>query len=107
MELLSNYTLPHGQAVAIGMAAAGELAVMLGLWKKEDLRRQNDLLSLLELPVKVPAKYNTCDLVAAMRRDKKNRNGATRVVLCSAIGSALLPQSVDEEALTAAWEKIR
>ena len=107
VELLSNYTLPHGQAVSIGMAAAGELAVMQGIWKREDLCRQNNLLAALDLPVKVPAKYLTCDLVSAMRRDKKNSNGTTRVVLCSAIGEALLPAGVPENELAAAWEKIR
>lgn len=107
VELLSNYTLPHGQAVAIGMAAAGALAVMLGVWKQEDLKRQNQLLAALDLPVKVPSGYSTSDLVAAMRRDKKNQNGVIRTVLCSAIGSALLPVDAGEKDLAAAWEKIR
>ena len=107
VELLSNYTLPHGQAVAIGMAAAGALAVMRGIWKQKDLDRQNKLLAALNLPVKVPAGYNTSDLVAAMRRDKKNQNGVIRTVLCSGIGSALLPVDTDEKELAAAWEKIR
>ena len=107
VELLSNYTLPHGQAVAIGMAAAGTLAVKLGVWQKSDLERQNRLLSLLDLPVRLAAKYHTCDLVAAMRRDKKNQNGVAKIVLCSAIGSALLPVEADEKDLTAAWEDIR
>lgn len=107
VELLSNYTLPHGQAVSIGMAAAGELAVMLGVWKKTDLERQNNLLAALGLPIRVSAKYHTCDLVSAMRRDKKNQNGMTKVVLCSGIGSALLPAGCDEKDLAAAWEKIR
>ena len=107
VELLSNYTLPHGQAVAIGMAAAGALAVMRGIWKQKDLDRQNKLLAALNLPVKVPAGYNTSDLVAAMRRDKKNQNGVIRTVLCSGIGSARLPVDTDEKELAAAWEKIR
>ncbi|MBR7103332.1 MAG: 3-dehydroquinate synthase [Lentisphaeria bacterium] len=107
VELLSDYTLPHGQAVAAGMAAAGELAVMLGVWSKECVRRQKALLNMLELPVKIPGKYNTCDLVAAMRRDKKNLNGRTRVVLCSDIGCAQLPVEADEKDLTEAWERIR
>jgi 3-dehydroquinate synthase len=107
VELLSNYTLPHGQAVSIGMAAAGELAVMLGVWKKTDLEQQNKLLAAFGLPVKVPAKYRTCDLVAAMRRDKKNQNGITKVVLCPEIGSAMLPVDSDEKDLAAAWEKIK
>ena len=107
VELLSNYSLPHGQAVSIGMAAAGELAVMLGVWQRTDLERQNRLLAALGLPIKVPAKYRTCDLVAAMRRDKKNQNGITKVVLSPEIGSALLPVDSDEKDLAAAWEKIK
>lgn len=107
VELLSSYTLPHGQAVAVGMAAAGELAVLRGVWKREDADRQNRLLAALGLPVKVPPRCLACDLVNAMRGDKKNVGGAIRVVLCSGIGSSNLPEAADEKELLAAWEAIR
>ncbi|MBQ9501931.1 MAG: 3-dehydroquinate synthase [Lentisphaeria bacterium] len=107
VELLSDYTLPHGQAVAIGMAAASHLAVLRGLWKQSDADRQNRLLSRLGLPVKVPPRCRTCDLVNAMRADKKNVGGAIRVVLCSAVGSSRLPEAAGDGELAAAWEMIR
>lgn len=107
VELLSNYTLPHGRAVAIGMAAAGELAVMRGVWKKEDAQRQKNLLCALGLPVSLPAGYDTAALIAAMRRDKKNSNGEIKVVLCSGIGEAMLPVGVGESELFRAWEMIK
>ncbi len=107
VELLSNYTLPHGQAVAVGMAAAAELAVMRGLWTRSDADRQNRLLARLGLPVKVPPRFRACDLVNAMRADKKNSGGSIRVVLCSAIGTSRLPEAADENELAAAWEMCR
>ena len=107
VELLSNYTLPHGQAVSIGMAAAGELAAAAGIWQPEDALRQKQLLVRLNLPVRLAPGYKTGELIGAMMRDKKNLNGSIRAVLCDKIGNAMLPAAFSAEELAAAWEKIR
>ena len=107
LELLSNFAIAHGEAVSVGMAAAGELACQRGVWSRNDLLRQNRLLESLGLPVHLPGEFDVSDLISAMRRDKKNQNNAIRVVLCSAIGSALLPIAVPEEEIARAWEAIR
>jgi 3-dehydroquinate synthase len=74
----------HGEAVAIGMNYAGSLAVQKGLWRDEDLQRQNTLIGSLGLP-----QHSTRDpkaLVNAMRYDKKAEGGRIMFVLPARIG---------------------
>ncbi len=51
VESLTNYEqLVHGEAVAIGMVAAGKIAVEMGLWNKEELQLQYKLICKTGLP---------------------------------------------------------
>ncbi len=74
IEALSNFSVTHGNAVAIGMAIAMKIAVANGVCPKEDLDR---LLALLEkegLPTKT--EYTAQQLAEIALCDKK-RSGAT------------------------------
>ena len=77
----------HGEAVALGMAAAAHLGVASGITPGALAERQNRLLELLGLPIRadhlpVPA------ILDKLRYDKKIRNGRLRFVLTPQIGSA-------------------
>lgn len=74
----------HGEAVAIGMNCAGSLAVKKGFWRDEDLKRQNNLIGSLGLPLQ--SNHDPMDLVKAMRYDKKAEGGGIMVVLPARIG---------------------
>jgi 3-dehydroquinate synthase len=95
----------HGEAVAAGMAMAGEMSVRLG-WL--DDASQNRIVSLLHaagLPV-TPPPVGAQVLLDHMRLDKKTRAGQLNLVLLEAIGAALVtadfPESVLMETLGAA-----
>jgi len=47
IELLSNFKLTHGEAVALGMYFESKIAVELGIMNKHDCDRQNHLLKKL------------------------------------------------------------
>ena len=57
----------HGEAISIGMNIAGEIAIEKGLWSKEELERQKNLLKSYDLPTEIP-KINKEDGVI---RDKE------------------------------------
>lgn len=88
VETLGGYQLfNHGEAVAIGMGMAADLAVHLGLADAEFARRQDALLQRLGLPVRLPPGAVRADAVlAAMHSDKKAQGGRLRLVLPRAPG---------------------
>ena len=88
LETLTEYgTLLHGEAVAIGMEVAGQIAAARGLLTNEHALRQHVLLQALNLPVRCPG-IDTESVLEKMQRDKKVRAGRTRWVLPTRIGHA-------------------
>jgi 3-dehydroquinate synthase len=82
-------TFKHGEAVSLGMAAAGELAARLGVASRRTIERQNRLLARAGLPLKAPA-LAVPDVLAKLLYDKKISDGKLRFVLTSRIGVASL-----------------
>ncbi|MDD3153534.1 MAG: 3-dehydroquinate synthase [Victivallaceae bacterium] len=98
VELLSHFAVPHGEAVAMGMAAAGAFALQKGLWTDEELERQNALLAALGLPDAMPPQAMSKAIVECMRHDKKNSFGHIALVLPEALGRGrVLPDAAPEE----------
>ncbi|MCX7569392.1 3-dehydroquinate synthase [Tumebacillus sp. DT12] len=97
VESLARYgTFTHGDAVAIGMAAAADLSVALGLMARTDADEIIALLSRAGLPVRIPRDLPAGELIAAMRQDKKAVGGSLTFVLCREIGQAEVVRRVDE-----------
>lgn len=92
MEKLSNFTLPHGEAVSIGMVAENRLAVGKNLLKENDAVRIENLLKRLKLPTKIPAEFSDQELKRAMDMDKKNIGGKLCFALPIKIGKAKVIQ---------------
>jgi 3-dehydroquinate synthase len=86
LEQASNYQLPHGEAVALGLVAECELAEQLGVAPSGLSRRVGALLDRLGLPRRLPERLEPGALLAGMRADKKNRGSQLRFALASAIG---------------------
>ncbi len=76
----------HGEAIAIGMTMAGELARRMGLWPESCQLRQTSLLRNLGLPTAF-AEVAARDLIAAMQMDKKTEHGKLNFILPTRIGS--------------------
>ncbi len=100
VEAVSEYEMAHGSAVAIGMAAAAELAVLKGLM---DTREKERLVSLIQdfgLPVSIPPEYDRTRIREFLQADKKTVGGRVFFVLPTAIGRVIITDEVEEEMLT-------
>lgn len=87
VESLTGYRLiNHGEGVAIGMVAAGKLAVELQMWQQEDAARQDALIQKAGLPTQLPAGLDNQAIIDALQTDKKVKDGEVRFVLPSQIG---------------------
>lgn len=85
IEHVTSYRTSHGAAVAVGLRAAGLLALRMERFSSAEYLRVLALLSLLRLPLVSPSD-DVAALFAAMQHDKKARAGILRFVLPRALG---------------------
>ena len=83
-ERAGRYRVSHGAGVAVGLRAAGLLALRLGRWSEAEHFRMLALLALLRLPLLV--EEDPAAVLAAMRVDKKKRDGELRFVVPRSLG---------------------
>ena len=96
-ETLTGYSqLLHGEAVAMGMQCAAELAVRLGRLDAEVATRQRRLLEALGLPVQ-PLPLDPEQVLEVMRHDKKVSHGRLRFTMPDRIGHGELVEGVPTE----------
>ncbi len=89
LESLTQYkTYRHGEGVALGMVAAGRIAVALGLWDQESCTRQEQLLKKAKLPTTLPETLDIERCIALTKGDKKVLDGRVRFILPLSVGSS-------------------
>ena len=88
VEACSDYAVPHGQAVAIGLAAISRAAAKRGMLPEEDCSRILKLLKIYELPTELL--YGTEELFAAAQIDKKNTGDTMRLIVPHAVGDCVI-----------------
>ena len=86
VEAASNYTLLHGQAIAIGMVAEAKIGVRLGLTEEPDANLLASVIELFGLPARIAGIAPATRLFETMRHDKKSRGGEIRLSLIRKIG---------------------
>jgi 3-dehydroquinate synthase len=97
VETLSGYgTYLHGEAVGLGMLAAGALSRHLGLWSAQEESRQRALIASAGLPLTWPP-LDPGAVLACLQGDKKVRQGKARFVLPVAIGQVVIRDDIDPE----------
>jgi len=105
VETHSKYNLRHGEAVAIGMIFAAELANVKGLLSKEAVDRHRAILQKLALPISYD-RGAWSELLPALSLDKKARGNAVRFVGLSKIGETLRIENPSDEDLFLSYERL-
>ncbi len=80
LEIEGEFDLLHGEAVAIGLVYAAELARLLGRIDDERVAEHRRVVSAYDLPQVLPAGTRPEELVALFERDKKSTDGVTFVL---------------------------
>jgi len=86
IESASDYSLKHGQAVAIGMVFAAHLSERQGLASTGLAEALRETLAGLGLPVEIPPGLDRQRILNAVGVDKKRHGGKVRWVLPVHIG---------------------
>ncbi|UFJ42777.1 3-dehydroquinate synthase [Brevibacillus humidisoli] len=96
-EALLDYgTLNHGEAIAIGMGLAADVAERMGLAPEGTAKRTRQLLQRFELPVAWPQQLTPEAVLEVMRRDKKSVGGKLVLILPRAIGRVEIVKEIEE-----------
>jgi 3-dehydroquinate synthase len=93
LEVLSDFSLRHGEAIGIGMIAAARVAAQLGRADPSLAGRIATALAGWRLPVRCPP-FSVGEIWAAMAHDKKRRGRSLHWVLPHAIGQVELANDV-------------
>lgn len=80
IEIAGDHDLRHGEAVAVGLIFAAELARRLGRIDDGRVAEHRRVVAAYDLPDSLPTGLPTTELVALMARDKKALDGITFVL---------------------------
>jgi 5-deoxy-5-amino-3-dehydroquinate synthase len=80
LEIAGGFDLRHGEAVAIGLVYAAELAHMLGRIDADRVAEHRRVVGAYDLPTALPAGSDRDELVTLFGRDKKALDGVTFVL---------------------------
>ncbi|BCN31193.1 3-dehydroquinate synthase [Anaeromicropila herbilytica] len=105
IEKLMNFTLLHGECVAIGMAAAAHLSYNKGYLTKEELTDILETIHEFELPTTV-SNLDPNDIVKASKNDKKMEAGKIKFILLNGIGNAIIDDTITDEDMLKALSMI-
>ena len=109
LEQASDYQLPHGEAVGLGLIVECHLAERLGLAPAGLAGRVAGLLTRLGLPGRLQNRADPSRLLDTMTRDKKNRDSEIHFALPARLGqmhraggwTTAVPEEAIREALAA------
>jgi 5-deoxy-5-amino-3-dehydroquinate synthase len=80
LEIAGRFDLRHGEAVAIGLVYAAEVATRLGRIHEDAVAHHRHIVASYDLPATLPAGADPDELLALMARDKKALIGLTFVL---------------------------
>lgn len=92
----------HGEAISLGLRAATWLSLQKSGLAAADGARLLRCLAAFELPLKLPADFDSNALLDIAAKDKKFEQGAIRFVLLRALGDAFVSCDITAEDMRAA-----
>lgn len=102
IEKLMDFTLHHGQCVAIGMVASSYLSYKKGYLSKEELDDIKKTITSFGLPISLKnSKLSAKEILDTTRSDKKVEMGTLKFILLSEVGTAYIDTTLSEEDLLA------
>ncbi len=97
IENESENTVRHGEAVAMGLAAATHLSAKLGYCDHHLRNRIDTVLEKVGLPNRIPKALSPQSILDAMSRDKKRLSHSVRLVLPVKVGQVLVIDNVSNQ----------
>jgi 3-dehydroquinate synthase len=106
VESYTDYSVPHGRAVSMGISVETTLSHRMKLLSAEEKERILLLLDHFGLPTRIPNDYDREELVGLMHSDKKAEEGRIAMILPTAIGTVLVRRSIPPSLIESALEEV-
>jgi 3-dehydroquinate synthase len=106
VEAASGFALAHGQAVAIGMVAAAELAVAKRIFAQPEASKLREVIAAYGLPVTIPDYLDQETVRSYLKTDKKAVGGRPFFVLPTGIGTVTITDEVADELISQVIRKL-
>ena len=107
IEKFMDFSLLHGECVAIGMVAASYLSYLRKNISEESLNEIISIIKAYHLPAFVDIKseqvtLNSTELISIVKHDKKMISGQIRFILLKELGNAYIDKTVTDDEMTKA-----
>ncbi|MBN2098052.1 MAG: iron-containing alcohol dehydrogenase [Dehalococcoidia bacterium] len=107
LESVSDFRIPHGQAVVAGMVLANDIAQRRGILSEEKRRFIETRLLLPSLKVKAkPSDLDAMDIIDAISKDKKRIGSGLVLVMLTEAGEMVRANDVEAQEVRAALEEV-
>lgn len=107
LEAESAYTISHGVAVSLGMAAAIRVSEKLYDFPGEERNRIETLMEIVGLPCRIPHEVRTDGILSRLKMDKKKEGNVIHFVLLKKMGMPFVNGGVPESVLRETLEGLR
>jgi len=101
VEAASQFSLPHGFAVAIGMTAAARIAVLKSILSEEKAQETIELIKQYKLPTEIPKTLDRKLIKSYLLSDKKNIGGKIFYILLTDNEGIIITDEVSESQVDA------
>lgn len=105
IEKLMNFSLYHGECVALGMLAALEISRMRKNISDKEIEDAKKIFETYEFPMSVSG-ITANDVVLTSKNDKKMDAGKIKFVLLESVGNAYIDTTVTDEEMKRALEVV-
>ncbi len=106
IESYTDYIVPHGRAVSMGISVETTLSTRMKVLPAEEKERILRLLDHFGLPTRIPKDYDREELVGLMHSDKKAEGGRIAMVLPMAIGTVSVRRSILPSLIESVLEEV-
>jgi 3-dehydroquinate synthase len=107
LENISQYTITHGEGVALGMIAAARISEKMGYLERDETKRIEALIRSTGLPVEIPTSLDRDKIIARLRMDKKKKGDIVHFVLLKKIGMPFINGNIEQKLIAAVIEEMK
>ena len=105
IEKYKNFSLQHGECVALGCVVAAFISWKKQLLSMEEYYEVRDMFVPFNLPISIED-LDINEIIKITKSDKKMEHGQLKFILLKKIGKAVIDKSVTEDELKAGIEEI-